>query len=615
MDTAGLLDTSRRSRAWIALLVLVAICVGAAYLASRVQTDGGRIAITNQEFRNPTGIPVRAKLFRPIGATTGRKAPGAVFIHGYQSTRETGDPIAIELARRGVVVLSIDALGRGNSGNPVADVESPEFDSTFGGRTALHYLASLPFVDRQRVGMLGHSLGAETCFAIARDDPAVRGVALVGWAYTAEATPEMPRNMLMVYGRYDEFRDRMTGTRDLAAEWMRSEQTRAAFGFDGPELGKTYGDFARGTARRVVLPEAMHIQEPHHAPAIAEVIEWMRRALEPEPDLWIDPADQIWSDKEWATLVAMLSGLGAILPLALILLRRWPFTSLRGPAPSGPGPCGRGELARHGVVNGLLMMLYLPLALVMFGIHKYLAPIDGVFPMMVVNGIVWWFLWINVIGFFLFRRWYEKRARAGGPSLADLGISFSPSRLHIAWDELGKSFLLAFLLVGFAYLLEHVIESIFVVDYRFVLAFASDLTGRRVLMLMLYYPPLLAGFLQLGFFLHGQLRRAAARTWLGTFVRWTLVVLVVLITPLLVHLAIQYVPLYASGAIPLVGPGGMFVLFVINIFHIIGVLVMVVPISTWCFQLTGRPYLGAFVCAGLVAWFFASSQVIAPVPI
>jgi hypothetical protein len=54
---------------------------------------------------------------------------------------------------------------------------------------------------------------------------------------------------------------------------------------------------------------------------------------------------------------------------------------------------------------------------------------------------------------------------------------------------------------------------------------------------------------------------------------------------------------------------------VINIFHIIGVLLMVVPISTWCFQLTGRPYLGAFVCAGLVAWFFASSQVIAPVPI
>jgi dienelactone hydrolase len=615
MDTAGLLDTSRRSKAWIALAVLIAVCAGSAFFASRVQTDSGRIAIANQEFRNPAGIIVRAKLFRPPGATAQRKAPGAVFIHGYQSTRETGDAFAIELARRGIVVLSIDAIGRGNSGNPIGDVESPEFDPTFGGRTALAFLRSLPFVDPERLGMVGHSLGAETCFHIAREDASVQGLAIVGWAYTAEATPQMPRNMLMVYGRYDEFRDRMTGVRDLESEWMRSAQTRAAFGLDDPELGRTYGDFEDGTARRVVLPEAIHIQEPHHAPAVAEVLEWMRSALDPDPEQWIDSTDQIWSSKEWATLVAMLSGLATILPLALILLRRGWFESLRGPAPAGPGPCGRGELVRHGVVNGILMLLYLPLALVMFGIHKYLVQIDGVFPMMVTNGIVWWFLWINVIGFFLFRRWYKQRARAGRSTLADLGISYSSSRLRLDWGELGKSFFLAVVLVGFAYLLEHVLESIFIVDYRFVLAFASDLTGRRVLLLLLYYPLLLVGFLQLGFFLHGQLRRQAAPTWLGTFARWTLFGLAVLLIPLFVHLAIQYVPLFTSGAIPLVGPGGMFVLFVINIFHIIGVLVMVVPISTWCFQLTGRPYLGAFVCAGLVAWFFASSQVIAPVPI
>ena len=91
-----------------------------------------------------------------------------VFIHGYQSNRETGDPISIELARRGIAVLSIDAIGRGNSGVPIDDVESPDFDDTFGGRAALAHLKSLAFVDGSRVGMVGHSLGAETCFAIAR---------------------------------------------------------------------------------------------------------------------------------------------------------------------------------------------------------------------------------------------------------------------------------------------------------------------------------------------------------------------------------------------------------------------------------------------------------------
>jgi len=59
----------------------------------------------------------------------------------------------------------------------------------------------------------------------------------------------------------------------------------------------------------------------------------------------------------------------------------------------------------------------------------------------------------------------------------------------------------------------------------------------------------------------------------------------------------------------------MFVSFVINLFHIIVVLIMVIPVSTWFFQLTGKIYLGAIVNASLVTWMFVSSQVIAPIPV
>jgi hypothetical protein len=52
-----------------------------------------------------------------------------------------------------------------------------------------------------------------------------------------------------------------------------------------------------------------------------------------------------------------------------------------------------------------------------------------------------------------------------------------------------------------------------------------------------------------------------------------------------------------------------------NLFHIIGVLILVIPISTWFFQLTGKIYLGAMVNAALVAWMFTSSQVIAAIPV
>jgi hypothetical protein len=59
----------------------------------------------------------------------------------------------------------------------------------------------------------------------------------------------------------------------------------------------------------------------------------------------------------------------------------------------------------------------------------------------------------------------------------------------------------------------------------------------------------------------------------------------------------------------------MFIAYTHNLFHIIAVLILVIPISTWFYQLTGRIYLGAMISAALVAWMFVSSQVIAPIPV
>jgi len=93
------------------------------------------------------------------------------------------------------------------------------------------------------------------------------------------------------------------------------------------------------------------------------------------------------------------------------------------------------------------------------------------------------------------------------------------------------------------------------------------------------------------------------------------VVSISLVLPLVLFLMIQYVPLFTTGAIPFVGPSGMFVPFIQNLFHIIGVLLMVIPISTWFYQIAGKIYLGAFLNGLLVTWMFVSSQVIAPIPV
>ena len=59
--------------------------------------------------------------------------------------------------------------------------------------------------------------------------------------------------------------------------------------------------------------------------------------------------------------------------------------------------------------------------------------------MMMVNGTVWWFVGINVIGFFIFWRWFEKQARESGLTLLDLGISYRDDRFVLDWAQIGKT--------------------------------------------------------------------------------------------------------------------------------------------------------------------------------
>jgi len=138
-------------KAFLFFLVCLIVLFAAEIIASLVQKDFGRVAVRNVTYPNTNGIRIRAKLFRPAEASPGAPLPGIVYIHGYQNNRETGDAYCLELGRRGFVVLNIDAIGRGNSGLP-GDPQGPDFDPTYGGKSSLDYLRSLPGVNRRAIG-------------------------------------------------------------------------------------------------------------------------------------------------------------------------------------------------------------------------------------------------------------------------------------------------------------------------------------------------------------------------------------------------------------------------------------------------------------------------------
>ena len=98
------------------------------------------------------GKVISGVLFRPKKAEPGSR-PAVVFSHGLYNNREMQIQNAIELVRRGYVVIIIDQHNHGHNTSGTSSF----FDTTH--LDAAKYCYNLPEVDKSRIGVSGHSMG------------------------------------------------------------------------------------------------------------------------------------------------------------------------------------------------------------------------------------------------------------------------------------------------------------------------------------------------------------------------------------------------------------------------------------------------------------------------
>jgi pimeloyl-ACP methyl ester carboxylesterase len=567
---------------WLTLGVALLLVFGGSGLAWAAQTDGGSVEVRDVKFSGTNGTMMSGTLYVPPDASSADPKPGVLAVHGYINSKETQSPFAIEFARRGMVVLALDQTGHGYS-------DPPAFANGYGGPDGLEYLRSLDYVDRENIGLEGHSMGGWAVVTAAATHPdSYESMVLLGSSTGSNrappGSPTFPRNLGLVFSEYDEFAPLMWNV-EAASDVERSEKLQGVFGTNATvEEGRTYGSLEEGTARRLYTPATTHPGDHFSTAAVGDSIEWLQLTLDGEDPM--PASNQIWYFKSIGTFLAMLGGLLSLFPVGAFLLRRSPFDELRREPAASKGMRGMGRYAASVLAAAIPIITYFPFQ----DAAPSIIGLSGLFPQQITNGVVVWALGNALITTVLFAVWhYTTNADDPDASLANYGLDVGDGR-----RTLGLSALAGVATVGVMYLLESVVAYFFATDFRLWVFAIKPLSVTQFRLSLSYLVPLFAFFVVLGALVHGQLRpekgtrslrRAMAVNWLvvaGGFV---------------VLLAIQYIPLLLKNPLPLGHP-----LLTIVAFQFLALLSIVAVVSTYFFRKTGRVWVGATVNAVLVTW-------------
>ncbi len=154
------------------LLVIIFLC---GFVAHMITTNGGRVKVETVTL-DARGATETARLYYPVGTTDESNLPAIIVTHGAGVNSENMKNFSTELARRGFVVLGVNAYGAETSEFPAND-EIGMGDDDYNARAtpgglhdAIEFVRNMKFVDQTRIGIMGHSQGSRrSCYAASID--------------------------------------------------------------------------------------------------------------------------------------------------------------------------------------------------------------------------------------------------------------------------------------------------------------------------------------------------------------------------------------------------------------------------------------------------------------
>ena len=331
---------------------LVLILLGS-FLASTINGSSGKVDVTRIRFDGGHG-ELSGLLYMPEDASADNPKPTIIVTHGYLNSAEMQDANAIELSRRGFVVLALDQYDHGHSALSHENYSDTSFFGVWlpfwmhSMYDAVQYMYEQPYVLKDAagngmIGVTGHSMGGfSSTAALAFDAMAYpeTGVlkihagltegadfsytAFIGVDAAASAATGAGRTLGRIAAQYDEFffnDPAETGGTVRHKNFVATPDAQTWLEQSAPEANTWYNT-SDGGKRIIYQPAETHPWNHFSKTSTGHVIDFYYDAFSECADQLTDISsdDQVWIWKELSEFVALIGFILLILGIADLVL-------------------------------------------------------------------------------------------------------------------------------------------------------------------------------------------------------------------------------------------------------------------------------------------------------
>ena len=600
------------------LFICVFIILISSFIASTIQSSFGKVSVEVQKLQTDDGQTLVYDLYKPRVADSSNKVPFVVVVPGFQRSKEALSNIAIELSRRGLAVALIDPYAQGMSSSSTSRLAATTQGYGMFALVDYAYEGNFPFVDINKIGSTGHSMGGNAAIrgadyfgkeAIESNTKSkLHSVYVSGYVLTLRDSilKDSRSNMGISYALYDEgaFRNELQGW-DAANMQIAPESLRVVNNIlenddqlKKIELGKYYGNKDNNTLRVIFNEELLHPFQPYNKEATANQISYFEKVFG-FPNA-INPLNQIWQFKELFTLINMVVSLLMLVPLTRALLQISFFKGIIKPIPAPlPKQSKQGKLVFWSVFvisASIACLSFIPMvdiAKVLF-VDASNREMTWFFPQRMNNSVMLWAAFNGTIGIAIFLLSYHFFGRHHGSKTESWGLKVSKK-------ELVKTLTLGILVFTLFYLFLFLNYFLFHVDYRFWFMGVRIFQPEMLIILMMYFPLFFVFFFSNSLRVNGAMRFEGQQEWvsrlIGGFANSLGLILIIII---------QYVTYALSGTVFWTTNW----LSVNLLFGIVPMMFILPYFNRIFFRMTGRVYLGPLITCLIFIMILSTNTVI-----